>query len=82
MNFISSGVTIKAGKYVGHNGVENSPTNAITTIEIKLIDPPHLDGSIQTIVAHVTSGASVSIKIVQIMVRFIKIQGTELAVFQ
>jgi hypothetical protein len=73
---------IKDGIYVGHSGVEKSPKNAIATIETGSIEPPHRDGSLQTTVAHATSGASINIKIVQIMVRFIKSLAKEIREIQ
>ncbi len=64
---------IKAGMYVSHNGVDITPKKAITMIVIGLIDPPHREGSMHTTVEQATSGATVSIRITQMIVRFIRI---------
>lgn len=68
----NSGVTIKAGMYVGHIGVEITPKKAIMRIVIGLIDPPHREGSRHTMVEQTTSGATVSIRMTQMIVRFIR----------
>ena len=77
MTFISIGVIINDGMYVGHSGVVNNPNNTIPTILNGLTKMPHSDGSRHTAVKHTTSGARVNIKIIQIMFRFIRIQGIQ-----
>jgi hypothetical protein len=74
---INRGVMIKAGRYVSHSGTVMSPKKAMPTtvkaIRSGLIDSPSREGLRHTIVEQATSGATVNMQIMQIVVRFIRI---------
>jgi hypothetical protein len=77
-NLITNGVKTSAGRYVGHTQTVIRPNKAMTIMLIGLSEPPHLEGSRHTSVAHVTNGANVNIRTLHFIVPLIRILQSHL----